>query len=91
MPERTVERLANTRILGALRSALWHWRCPALAEFAGDLPPILDRAVTEHYFDPCELLAENARSELRAEHRQRQAGGGWEYAKPGSRCGVPKG
>ena len=153
MAERTVERLANTRILGALleelththggyellehwqqgefhhdvvlrvsapaetlpgrivvvatncnggvkevvvfpdvpdRSALWHWRCPTLAEFSGDLPTILDRAVTEHYFDPCELLADDARSELRAEHRRRQAGGGWEAAASGSRCGVRK-
>ncbi len=153
MPERTVERLANVRILGALleelacahggyellehwqqgefhhdvvlrvgvthqglpgpivvvatncngglkevlvfpevpkRLALWHWRCPAIAEFSGDLPTILDRAVTEHYFDPCELLTANARSELRAEHRRRQEGGGWEYAKSRSSCGVRK-
>jgi hypothetical protein len=60
------------------RAALWHHRCPAVAEFTGDLAPILARAVTEHWFDPCELLAADARTELRAEHRQRQLGGGWE-------------
>jgi hypothetical protein len=60
------------------RAALWHHRCPAIPEFSGDLAPILARAVTEHWFDPCELLAADARSELRPEHRQRQPGGGWE-------------
>lgn len=60
------------------RSALWHRRCPTVAEFTGDLAPILARAQTEHWFDPCELLEANARSELRPEYRQRQAGGGWE-------------
>jgi len=38
-------------------------------EFVGALGPILGRAVTEHWFDPCELLAANARSELRREFR----------------------
>jgi hypothetical protein len=60
------------------RAALWHARCPSMPEFAGELAPILGRAETEHWFDPCELLGANARSELRPEHRQRQAGGGWE-------------
>jgi len=62
------------------RGALWHHRCPEVREFSGDLVPVLDRAVTEHWFDPCELLAADARSELRPEYRQRQDGGGWEYA-----------
>jgi hypothetical protein len=62
------------------RGALWHHRCPTVHDFHGELGPILARAVTEHWFDPCELLAENARSELRPEHRQRQEGGGWEHA-----------
>jgi hypothetical protein len=66
-----------------LRSALWHQRCPASAEFAGDLAPVLARAVTEHWFNPCELLGPDARSELRSEHRQRQAGGGWQQ-----KCGL---
>jgi hypothetical protein len=60
------------------RGALWHWRCPDISEFSGDLPAILARATTVHYFDPCELLGPDARSELRPEFRQRQAGGGWE-------------
>ena len=58
-------------------AALWHSRCPGNAEFVGALPPVLAAARTEHYFDPCELLAADARSELRAEFRARQAGGGW--------------
>jgi hypothetical protein len=57
--------------------AIWHHRCPTNAEFAGELPPLLAAARTEHWFDPCELLASDARSELKAEHRQQQAGGGW--------------
>lgn len=59
------------------RGALWRWRCPAATEFTGDLPPLLARAVTPHWFDPCELLRDDARSELRPEARERQAGGGW--------------
>jgi hypothetical protein len=62
------------------RSALWHHRCPDVGEFAGDLAPILARATTEHWFDPCELLGTDARSELRPEYRRRQEGGGWESA-----------
>jgi hypothetical protein len=65
------------------RLALWHHRCPAVAEFEGELGPILARAVTEHYFDPCELLRTDARSELRPEYRRRQDGGGWEFSGPG--------
>jgi hypothetical protein len=60
------------------REALWHHRCPASPDFAGTLAPILGRAVTEHWFDPCELLGADARSELLPAHRKRQAGGGWE-------------
>ena len=59
------------------RWALWHWRCPQVNDFAGDLPPIRARAVTTHWFDPCDLLVPDARSELRPEHRVRQLGGGW--------------
>lgn len=62
------------------REALWHWRCPE-GEFEDrTLPPILAREETCHFFDPCELLAADARSELRPEHRRRQRGGGWEPA-----------
>jgi hypothetical protein len=60
------------------RGALWHWRCPHVTEFSGSLPPIIERAITHHWVDPCELLAPDARSELKAAHRRRQAGGGWE-------------
>lgn len=60
------------------RYALWHWRCPANSEFEGQLPPIRAQARTHHWFDPCELLRDDARSELRPEHRRRQRGGGWQ-------------
>lgn len=59
------------------RAALWHWRCPQNPEFSGDIPGLLAAATTEHWFDPCELLTDDARSELRAEFRERQCGGGW--------------
>lgn len=59
------------------RSALWHWRCHESPEFSGELPEISARATMEHFFDPCEVLRPDARSELRPEHRGRQAGGGW--------------
>ncbi|HEY4158946.1 MAG TPA: hypothetical protein VGM29_12645 [Polyangiaceae bacterium] len=57
--------------------ALWRARCPDNAEFAAE--PAHARAVarTAHWFDPCELLTANARSELREEFRARQCGGGW--------------
>ena len=58
-------------------SALWHFRCPDNAEFSGALPALLACARTEHWFEPCELLTADTRSELRPEHRERQAGGGW--------------
>jgi hypothetical protein len=64
------------------RRAWWHHRCPDVPEFEGDLGAPLARATTEHWFDPCELLAADARSELRPEHRRRQEGGGWEQARP---------
>ncbi len=59
------------------RGALWKHRCPDNAEFSGSLPTILARAHTVHWFDPCELLLPDARSELREEFRERQPGGGW--------------
>jgi len=61
------------------RWALWHHRCPDNPEFSGDLPALRGSARTTHWFDPCELLAEDARSELKAEFRSRQRGGGWVY------------
>lgn len=60
------------------RWALWHRRCPHVADFSGELPPLLGRAITHHWFDPCDLLRPDARSELREEHRERQRGGGWQ-------------
>lgn len=61
--------------------ALWHHRCPTEPEFANlPLPPMKALARTLHWFDPCELLRPDARSELRPEHRRRQRGGGWEKA-----------
>lgn len=62
------------------RYALWHARCPSIPEFQGDLIPVLARYRTTHWFDPCELLGPDARSELRPEHRERQLGGGWQKA-----------
>ena len=59
------------------RDALWHWRCPEASEFAGELPEVLGHAKTTHWFPPCDLLAADARSELRLEFRERQRGGGF--------------
>jgi hypothetical protein len=59
------------------RDALWHRRCPDNPEFSGVLPEVLAAARTHHWFDPCELLRDDARSELRPEFRNRQRGGGW--------------
>jgi hypothetical protein len=57
--------------------ALWHRRCPDNAAFSGELPELLGHSRTVHWFDECELLDENARSEYRAEFRERQVGGGF--------------
>lgn len=59
------------------RGALWHARCPDNPEFRGELPSILGCARTCHWFDPCALLTDDARSEYREEYRTRQTGGGW--------------
>jgi hypothetical protein len=74
------EVLCFTRVPDRL--ALWHARCPDNADFAGDLPPPVGVARTEHWFDPSALLTPDARSELRAEFRERQCGGGWMQRKP---------
>lgn len=60
------------------RMGLWHFRCPNNADFAGTAPALLARTTTVHWFDPCELLRADARSELREEFRERQCGGGWQ-------------
>lgn len=59
------------------RGGLWHLRCPDNAEFIGPAPEILASARTPHWFEPCELLLPTARSEYKAEYRDRQCGGGW--------------
>ncbi|HEV8550665.1 MAG TPA: hypothetical protein VGQ57_16585 [Polyangiaceae bacterium] len=59
------------------RGSLWHARCPENPEFSGARPALLAAAKTTHWFDPCELLLTNARSEYREEFRERQCGGGW--------------
>lgn len=60
------------------RWALWNHRCPDNPEFEGSIPSVLGLSRTHHYFDPCDLLKPDARSELRPEFRRRQRGGGWE-------------
>jgi hypothetical protein len=64
------------------RLALWHGRCPENPEFSGQAPEVLAAATTRHWFDPCELLVPDARSEYKAEFRERQCGGGWLLRKP---------
>ena len=60
------------------RDALWHARCPDGEFEPAALPDLRGRLRTVHWFDPCELLGPDARSELRPEFRRRQRGGGWE-------------
>jgi hypothetical protein len=67
------------------RGALWKYRCPENPEFDGRLAPILARAITSHWFDPCELLGDDARSELLEEFRERQPGGGWKMKGCGNK------
>jgi hypothetical protein len=67
------------------RSALWHSRCPDNPEFTGELPPLLGAVRTAHWFDPCQLLGPDARSEYREDARERQLGGGWTLRACGSK------
>jgi hypothetical protein len=64
------------------RWSLWNARCPNNTEFASrvgaPLPATHARARTLHWFDPCALLVEDARSELKPGCRRRAVGGGWE-------------
>jgi hypothetical protein len=62
------------------RVALWAMRCPGNEEFPAEPAVPLARSSTVHWFDPCELLTPDTRSELRPEHRVRQPGGGWTCA-----------
>ena len=59
------------------RWALWNERCPDNPAFEGSLPAVLAHVRHTHWFNPCELLRSDARSELRADSRRRQRGGGW--------------
>ena len=64
------------------RWALWHFRCPAVPEFSGELPPLLGETRTPNWYDPCGLLGEDGPSELKQEFRLRMKGGGWCLADP---------
>lgn len=60
------------------RWALWNHRCPENDEFEGEISGVVGVARTSHWFDPCEILVHDARSELKPEFRTRQRGGSWE-------------
>ena len=64
------------------RKALWAHRCPGNPAFDAEPAIPLARSTTMHWFDPCELLRPDARSELRPEHRVMQDGGGWTERRP---------
>jgi hypothetical protein len=64
------------------RWAIWHFRCPEVPEFAGEIPAILGKTRTANWYDPCGLLGENGPSELKPEFRERMRGGGWCLADP---------
>jgi hypothetical protein len=57
------------------RRALWDYRVGTSSAAAIQLR---GSARTLHWFDPRELLGDNARSEIKREYRQRQEGGGWQ-------------
>jgi hypothetical protein len=56
------------------RTGIWEFR---LGDRNGASIGLRGAARTLHWFDPQELLGENARSELKPEFRSRQSGGGW--------------
>jgi hypothetical protein len=56
------------------RAALWNYR---LGDASAASIGLRESVRTLHWFDPRELLGENARSELKPEYRARQSGGGW--------------
>ena len=55
--------------------------------------PVLGEVRTIHWFDPCELLRPDARSEYREDARERQPGGGWRLKSEaaGSTCAAAAG
>jgi hypothetical protein len=59
------------------RWGLWHYRCPENPEFSGPSPKVVGFARTTHWFNPCELLKQENRSEYLEEFRRRQRGGGY--------------
>ncbi len=67
------------------RASLWSMRCPGNPDFPAPPATPLARSATVHWFDPCELLVPDARSELLPEHRVRQEGGGWTSTTCGPR------
>ncbi len=67
------------------RRALWDYRVGTSSAAAIRLR---DSARTLHWFDPRELLGENARSEIKREFRQRQEGGGWQLRPDVTRASV---
>lgn len=50
---------------------LWRMRCPEKSELDGEIPKVLDRATTVHWFEPSELFRPDVRSELRPEFRKK--------------------
>ncbi len=60
------------------RGGLWRWRCPDNPDFVGPEPQVEVQVTTVHYFEPCEILADDTRSELKPSCRVRQPGGGWQ-------------
>jgi hypothetical protein len=68
------------------RAALWDFR---LGDRNGRSIGLRGVARTVHWFDPRELLGENARSELKPEYRRRQSGGGWTL-RDDLTCGTPR-
>ncbi len=69
------------------RWALWNHRCPDNPEFEGTISGVLEKARTKHWFDPCQLLVADARSEYKPSHRRRQRGGGWVLDLPDNENG----
>jgi hypothetical protein len=59
------------------RWGLWHFPLPGQPGVPRPRPRVRGWARTMHWFDPCELLKPEARSEYREEFRRRQRGGGY--------------
>ena len=68
------------------REALWNYR---LGDASAASIGLRESVQTLHWFDPRELLGENARSELKPEYRRRQSGGGWKL-RDDRACGTER-